>query len=328
MKDYRVAAATYAEKFYKKVCSVGCRHHYTSSWDDMVKNRRVSCSSGVSVIYRAQGILPAGKSITHSPNASGQAGYYSKSAILSAAGQNVKKAAYMITKGTYTNVQNCRVYWVGGKYFRDLPYFMRRAGCTYVQWSNVCMCAGPGKVYSTNGNYLTKKNGDSVARYWTYYKEHKGVLCDSGYGYGTTSPIYVVYVPYDKRVEHYAVEVWLGFHGLMAQRIKDFGTVDAAKIQKMVNRMGKDPDLFCRWAADYILEGYGYENVGSGETRKKALGVLYDKTKYYVNYFVAEALRVWEGKVKDRQTRYGDLLALVQRQINRTASGFGGTQIR
>lgn len=290
IKSYRESTYKGAKKVYEKVVELKCTHIISSaSWEELVKNKSVTCNACGSIALQLAGCLPKGVRVGHVSTKGKK-----ESSITS-----IDKAMYNANR-----LSNCRLIWCNCKY-SELPAWLKERGTVYIQWSNCCVNAGNGYIWSCN-----QGEGYHGGRYTEYLN---GVLSKKGYPFGGT--IFVAILPDDKWYQHYAVECILGLHGNGKDREEFFGK-DYKKVQSFVNDMLKDEDYLYRWLSDYILEMYA-EN---GEARKKLLGKYYDKAQAKVNWVSEQAKLCWKGKVPSgiaRAVYYGKDYKIVQRQVNR-----------
>lgn len=297
-----------AEKVFKKVVELRCTHSGVSSWDEMCRKKSISCSSSGSLALQEAGCLDVGKKMGHT--------YVIGTGIKPKDITSIDKAMF-----GEENIRNCRLIWVNC-YERDLPFWLKRRGVIYIQWSNCCTSAGMinGKhwIWSTNeeGGYHRQKDG---SKRYDQYKEtsnRSGVLSSGGH-YPWGGIIHVCVLPYEKWDQHFAVEVMLERHGKKETRQEHFGN-HYEKIQKMVDRMCRDHEYFCMWAADYVLERYGTIN----DFYKKGHFDYRKEVQDTINEIVKDAKECWAGKhggEKQRKKDFGeDLYQFVQRQVNRT----------
>lgn len=306
IKDYLKATGDGAERVFKKVCEIKCKHSAISSWNEMVNKRSISCSSSGSVALQLAGCMDVGKKMGHVPTKG-----ISPSSI-----KKISDAMYGIE-----NIRNCRLVWVNC-YEKDLPYWLKQRGVVYIQWSNCCTSAGmiDGKhwIWSTNEEGGYHRQSDGSMRY-DQYKEssnRSGVLsCGGHYPWG--GKIYVCILPEVKWDQHWAVEVMLEKHGTQETREDHFGS-HCENIQKMINRMCRDHKYFCWWCADYILERYGkisdFYKPGHFDYRAEVQDAI--------NEICKDAREVWAGKHGGEEQRKKDFgeywYEFIQRQVNRT----------
>lgn len=305
IKDYRKAVGDGAERVFKEVCKIKCQHSPIASWNEMVSKRSITCSSSGSVALQLGGCMDPGKKMGHV--------LVKGTGIKPSSIKSIKDAMYGIE-----NIRHCRLIWVNC-YYRDLPVWLRKRGVIYIQWSNCCTSAGDGWIWSTNeeGGYHRQKDGSMRYDQYKETKDRSGVLSNGGH-YPWGGRIYVCIVPEEKWLQHWAVEVMLEKHGQQDTRKDHFG-VHAEQIQQFVNRMCKDHDYFCRWAADYIFERYGTINdfykPGHFDYRKEV--------QECINEIDRLAHETWKGKhggEAQRKKDFGELFENVQRQVNRTTS--------
>ena len=203
IKDYRKAVGDAAEKVFKKVVELKCRHVSTASWDEMVSNRTINCNGSGAISLQLAGCLDKGVRMGHVPTKG-----ISPSKITS-----IDKAMYNRDK-----IRHCRFVWVNC-YYKDLPVWLKQRGIIYIQWSNCCTSAGRGSdgkfwVWSTNeeGGYHRQKDGSMRYDQYKETKDRSGVLSNGGH-YPWGGKIYVCIVPEEKWLQHWAVEVMLEKHG-------------------------------------------------------------------------------------------------------------------
>ena len=299
IKDYLKATGDGAERVFEEVCKIKCKHSPVSSWGEMVRKRSISCSSSGSIALQLAGCMDVGKKMGHV--------YIKGTGIKKSDIKSIKDAMYGIE-----NIRHCRLIWVGGCKYRDLPYWLKRRGVIYIQWSNCCTSAGDGWIWSCNEEGGYNKQPDGSKRYDQY---KGGVLTKSGH-YPRNGIIFVCIVPEEKWDQHFAVEVLLEHHGKKETRMDHFGN-HYEKIQKMVDKMCRDHDYFCRWAADYILERYGtiddFYKPGHFDYRAEV--------QETINTICRLAKETWAGKhggEEQRKKDFGDLFEVVQHQVNRT----------
>lgn len=305
IKDYLKATGDGAERVFKKVCEIKCEHSPVSSWAQMVKERSISCSSSGSIALQLAGCMDPGKKMGHV--------FIKGTGIKKSDIKSIKDAMYGIE-----NIRHCRLIWVGGCRYRDLPHWLKRRGVIYIQWSNCCTSAGDGWVWSTNEEGGYHRQADGSKRYDQYKetRDRSGVLSNGGH-YPWHGEIYVCILPEVKWDQHWAVEVMLEKHGTQETREDHFGS-HCEKIQKMVNRMCRDHKYFCWWAADYTLERYGkisdFYKPGHFDYRAEVQDAI--------NEICKDAREVWAGKhggEEQRKKDFGeDWYVFVQRQVNRT----------
>lgn len=293
MKYYIQSVGDCAERVYKKVVDLKCTHKTSSaSWDEMLKNKSITCNACASIALQLAGCLPVGVRV----------GHVSTKGKKESDIKTINQAMYNADK-----LKHCRLIWCNCQYSK-LPTWLKQRGTVYIQWSNACVNAGDGYIWSCN-----QQGGYSGGKY-VKYKD--GVLAKKGtYPFGGT--IFVAILPEDKWYQHYAVECFLGLHGNGKDREERFGK-DYAKIQSFVNKMAKDENYLYRWLADYILEKY----AGNGDDRKKLLGKYYEKAQAKVDWLSRQAKRCCSGEVPSGVKRiayYGNDYKFVQRQVNRIA---------
>lgn len=292
IKNYRAATRKAAEETYKKIVDLNCTHKTSSaSWDEMVRNRSVTCNAAASIALQKAGCLPVGVRVGH-VSTKGKKEWQINT---------IEQAMYGSDR-----LKHCRLVWVDCKY-KDLPAWLKKEGTVYIQWSNACVSAGKGWVWSCN------QQGGYHEGHYTVYKN--GVLANKDtYPFG--GRIFVCIVPDEKWRQHYAVEAILGLHGNGEERKERFGQEYEA-IQKMVTKMVRNKSYFLRWAADYTLEMY----AGTGPYRKQFFGKYYAEVQSKVNWICVEARKCWTGEAPSgaaRRLKYGKDYQFVQRQVDRT----------
>lgn len=283
VKNYRDAVGAGAEKVYKKIVELKCQHTGgVSKWSDLISKKKTTCNISASLSLQQAGCLSAGSLVGHVPTKGKK-----ESNI-----KNISQAMYGREK-----LKHCRVIWVDCTYPK-LPKWLKRKGVVYVMWSNSCVNAGNGWIWSCN-----QEGGYSGGRY-VKYKD--GVLANHG-TYPFSGRIFVVILPDDKWRQHYAVEAVLGMHGNGDERRERFGS-EYDEIQKMVTKMMNNPAYLYRWAADYTFELY----AGNGEDRRKFFGKYYDQVQKKVT-----DIYNWAKKgITDRKI-VGDDYEQVIREIDR-----------
>lgn len=151
IKSYRESTYKGAEKVYKKVVELKCTHIISSaSWEELVKNKSVTCNACGSIALQLAGCLPKGVRVGHVSTKGKK-----ESSITS-----IDKAMYNANR-----LSNCRLIWCNCKY-GELPVWLRERGTVYIQWSNCCVNAGNGYIWSCNqgegyhgGRYTEYLNG-------------------------------------------------------------------------------------------------------------------------------------------------------------------------
>jgi hypothetical protein len=143
--NYLARTAEAAEKVYGKIVDLHCRHSGgTRSYDQLLKRKKITCGTGVSVALQEAGLLKKGDVITHTAEGS-------EKRKLKSVGKAVKNKQ-RLKKGTYTIYKaNCK--------FSKLPKKYKAAGMVYVQASNICISAGDGYIYTTNQSSRQYKHG-------------------------------------------------------------------------------------------------------------------------------------------------------------------------
>ena len=183
--DYRTRCKAGAERVYKEIVKLKCTHKRAStSWEALQKQHTITCNSAVSLSLQQAGCLKPGKLIGHVAT-TGRTLYSIRTPDQAMYGRS--------------NLSHCRYVWCGCKY-DELPAWLKRGGIVYIQWSNACVSAGGGWVWSCN------QQGGFHQGHYTEYKG--GVLADHGtYPFG--GRIFLAIVPEDKWLQHYAVEAVL-----------------------------------------------------------------------------------------------------------------------
>lgn len=289
-----------AEKVFREAVALRCRHVSTASWDQMHRDKTINCNGSGAIALQLSGCLDTGVRMGHVP----------ASSIKERDITSISKAMYNADK-----IRNCRIIWANKKE-SDLPFWLKRRGVIYIQYSNCCTSAG--MINGKHWIWSCNEEGGYHSHHYDQYKETRdrsGVLsCGGHYPFGPK--IYVCILPYEKWDQHFAVEVLLEKHGKKETRQDHFGN-HYEKIQKMVDRMCRDHEYFCRWAADYVLERYAKVS-----DFKKAGHFDYTKeVQEAVNKITKGAKEVWAGKhgdLKQRQIDFGDWYEQIQRQVNRT----------
>ena len=295
-KDYLKAVGDGAERTYKKIVELKCTHIVSSaSYAELCKNKSTTCNSAASISLQLGGCLPNGVRMGHVSTKGKTSGQI----------KSITDAMYGSNK-----LKHCRLIWING-YYGDLPEWLKRRGVVYIQWSNACVCAGDGYIWSCNqqGGYHDGK--------YTVYKH--GVL-DNKDTYPFGGRIFVAVLPEEKWYQHYAVEVILGMHGNGQDRMDSLGSA-YNKVQGFVNDMCADYGYFLRWSADYLLEMYAGKDSAS---MKAVFGKHYDAVKKKASWVINEAQLCWQGKRPSgisRMAHYGKDYKIVQKQINRSVKG-------
>lgn len=143
--NYLARTAASAKKVYGKIVSLRCRHSGgTRSYKQLLKRKKITCGTGVSVALQEAGLLKKGDVITHTAAGSVKRKLKGVSKALKNKGR--------LKKGTYTIVKaGCR--------FSKLPKKYQAAGMVYVQDSNICISAGNGYIYTTNESSRQYRRG-------------------------------------------------------------------------------------------------------------------------------------------------------------------------
>ena len=145
--NYLNRTAVSAKKVYGKIVSLHCHHSGgTRSYSQLLKRKKITCGTGVSVALQEAGLLKSGDVITHTQGGSGNGRHKLKSVSKALKNQGRLK------KGTYT------IYKAGCKYSK-LPEKYKAAGMVYVQDSNICISAGDGYIYTTNESSRQYRHG-------------------------------------------------------------------------------------------------------------------------------------------------------------------------
>lgn len=118
IKDYRKAVGDGAERTFKKVCEIKCKHSPVSSWDEMVSKRSITCSSSGSIALQLGGCMDKGKKMGHV--------LVKGTGIKPSSITSIKKAMYGVE-----NIRHCRLIWVNC-YYKDLPVWLRQRGVIYI----------------------------------------------------------------------------------------------------------------------------------------------------------------------------------------------------
>ena len=300
--DYLKRTGDGAEKTFRKVVELRCVHSGVSSWDEMVAKKSISCSSSGSIALQLAGCLDPGKKMGHT--------YVKGTGLKPKDITNISEAMF-----GEQYIRNARLIWVNC-YERDLPYWLKRRGVIYIQWSNCCTSAG--MINGKHWIWSCNEEGGYHNKHYDQYKEtasRSGVLsCGGHYPWGGI--IHVCIVPFEKWDQHFAVEVLLERHGKKESRQDHFGD-HYENIQCMVDKMCREHDYFCRWAADYVLERYAkvddFYKAGHYDYRTEV--------QQTINTITRLAHETWAGKhggEAQRRKDFGDLYEQVQRQVNRT----------
>ena len=146
IKDYRKAVGDGAEKVFKKVVELKCKHSPIASWNEMVSKRSISCSSSGSLALQLGGCMDVGKKMGHT--------LIKGTGIKPSDIKTIKDAMYGIE-----NIKHCRLIWVNC-YMKDLPVWLKQRGVIYIQWSNCCVSAGKGS--DDIGFGAVTKKGDII----------------------------------------------------------------------------------------------------------------------------------------------------------------------
>ena len=143
--NYLARTAKNAKRIYRKIETLGCRHvSGVHTYEQMVKRRHATCTTGASLALQAAGVLDKGKWVTHTDAGSERRKL-----------RNPDKAIRRrkdLKKGTYTLYKaNCR--------YSRLPDKYKQAGMVYIQDSNICVSAGNGYIYSCNQSSRQYRHG-------------------------------------------------------------------------------------------------------------------------------------------------------------------------
>ncbi len=143
--NYLARSAASAKKVYGKIVTLHCRHSGgTRSYSQLLKRKKITCGTGVSVALQGAGLLKSGDVITHTTSGS-------EKRKLSKPSKAIKNLG-RLKKGTYT------IYKANCKYSK-LPAKYKAAGMVYVQASNICISAGDGYIYTTNESSRQYRHG-------------------------------------------------------------------------------------------------------------------------------------------------------------------------
>lgn len=161
------------EAVYGTILDVAAKHQGGATTLAQIKaQKRTTCSVSASVFLQQIGCLAPGQTISHTAAV--------KNNIL-----KVKDTVDKAIKGA-GKLKNCKIIRAGVPYSK-LPAKYRRAGCVYVQDSNMCCAAGDGWIYSCNESNSSGPSGQYKNGH--YYRNK--VNC----GYPFSSPILYVIVP-------------------------------------------------------------------------------------------------------------------------------------
>ena len=143
--NYLARTAKNAKRIYRKIETLGCRHvSGVHTYSQLVKRKHCSCTTGPSLALQAAGVLPVGKTVSHTKAGSERKKLKSVDKGISCR-KNLKKGTFTIYKA------NCR--------FSKLPAKYKAAGMVYVQDSNICVSAGDGYIYSCNESSRQYRHG-------------------------------------------------------------------------------------------------------------------------------------------------------------------------
>ena len=161
--DHLQAAALWSDKVFDEILKYKCLHKApkASSFAQIKKKRRISCTKSSSIVFQQAGIIPKGKIVGHTPN--GKRGHSNES-FDTALKKSVTNAKYLI-KGT------CDIVMVMKKY-GDCPKWLRQKGIYYIQESNACISAGKGMIYSCNQTNKRYTKRSMFYRKSGYCKNH------------------------------------------------------------------------------------------------------------------------------------------------------------
>ena len=143
--NYLVRSAAASKKVYNKIVALRCRHSGgTRSYAQLLKRKKITCGTGVSVALQEAGMLKKGDVITHTTSGSEKRKLSKPSNAIKNLGR-LKKGTYSLYKA------NCT--------FSKLPAKYKAAGMVYVQASNICISAGNGYIYTTNESSRQYRHG-------------------------------------------------------------------------------------------------------------------------------------------------------------------------
>jgi hypothetical protein len=143
--NYLARTASNAKRIYRKIEKLRCRHvSGVHTYSQLVKRKHCSCTTGPSLALQAAGVLPVGKTVSHTKAGSERRKLKNVDKGISCR-KNLKKGTFTIYKA------NCR--------FSKLPAKYKAAGMVYVQDSNICVSAGDGYIYSCNQSSRQYRHG-------------------------------------------------------------------------------------------------------------------------------------------------------------------------
>ena len=179
--DYLKEAQSWADKVFKLIYAVGCKHvHPAAKTFDQIKEvKKITCATSSSITYQQAGLIKKGKIVSHTsaiPEGQNILSHYDVSDL---------KKSLKLTVSHSENLKkgSCDFVKVMKK-FKDMPSWLKQKGIMYVQDSNICISAGDNKIYSCN---QTGK---------TYSQSGVNPLRKSGYPF--KSPILWAIVPRSK----------------------------------------------------------------------------------------------------------------------------------
>lgn len=143
--NYLARTAKNAKRIYRKIETLGCRHvSGVHTYEQMVKRRHATCTTGASLALQAAGVLDKGKWVTHT-DAGGEGRKLRDPDKAIRRRKDLKKGTFTLYKA------NCR--------YSRLPAKYKQAGMVYVQDSNICVSAGDGYIYSCNQSSRQYRHG-------------------------------------------------------------------------------------------------------------------------------------------------------------------------
>lgn len=146
--NYLARSAAASKKVYNKIVALRCRHSGgTRSYAQLLKRKKITCGTGVSVVLQEAGMLKKGDVITHTTSGSEKRKLSKPSNAIKNLGR-LKKGTYSLYKA------NCT--------FSKLPAKYKAAGMVYVQASNMCISAGNGYIYTTNESSRQYRHGHYI----------------------------------------------------------------------------------------------------------------------------------------------------------------------
>ena len=165
------AAQVWVDIVFNEILKNKCYHKppKASSFEEIKKKKRISCTKSSSIVFQQAGMIPKGKIVGHTPN--GRRGHSNESFE-----KALKKS---VTNAKYLLKDSCDIVMVMKKY-KDCPKWLQTKGIYYIQESNACVSAGNGRIYSCN-----QTNKRYTKRSMFYRKS----------GYCMTRPILFAFVP-------------------------------------------------------------------------------------------------------------------------------------